>query len=410
MLENIAHIIKSPAHRNFHLLFSSATPTVSRKKYSPLAMLTSFYDKQCHDYQRLAAQMALLTPYFKPDDFISYNILNHNIMDVRIDSSWVFHDFDPGQPGFRFYKDKQTYRYASYHDLASNPQLIQKSQFYKYNGKSLCPWISESYYRSSFSQLKGQGPFQGLKDVYGFIPRWTIPADAVIRFSFPDTTLNARFGSTVYLNKKEKLIKKTIKSYNKYLKTHAPTDSLKINFYLNKYLIKNFHFDFDINYYYLINSGIVCFSDSTYIETFHNRNFLRVTLKTGADTLWFGKDFLVPLPLHKISVKEGLVVFTENVYSDNTLQDTTFTIRDSLTITLFNVAPPVFTPGAQRVSPVMNDAFLIYGPAKGYVAPHSVIFFEYYYNPYYYSFSEPVVRVVYDKTSKGRLLIKYVAD
>lgn len=410
VLENIARIIKSPAHRNFHLLFSSANPTVSRKKYSPLAMLTSFYDKQCHDYQRLAAQMALLTPYFKPEDFISYNILNHNIIDVRIDTNWVFHDFDPGQPGFRFYKSDSSYTYASYSDLAAHPALVKKEQFYTYNGQSLCPWISESYYRSSFSQLKGQGPFAGLKEVYGFIPRWTIPPGALIRFSYPETSLTARFGSRVFLDKKNRLIKKTFRAYSRYKSAHDPADSLKMNMSLNKYLIKNFHFDFDINYYYLINSGIVNFSDSTRIETFSNNNFLQVNLKTDKDTLWFGKEFLIPLPLHKIRVKSGFVVFTENTYTENTLRDTTFVINDSLTAALFNEAPPVFTPGTQRISPVMNDAFLIYGPARGYVPPHSEISFEYYYNPYYYSFSEPVVKVVYDKNSKGRLLIKYFIE
>jgi len=402
ILDNIASIIKSPNHRNLNLLFSSASPSVSNKKYSPMAMITSFYDKQCNDYQRLAAQMAILTPYFQWQDFKAYYIFRHTIVDIKIGNHYIFHDFDPGEPGFRFYKNADSSVYASFTDLMSNVNLIREEQFYTYNGTNLCPWISESYYRSLFSKLNGQYDYTNLDKVFGFIPQWVIPTHTKISTYFPDTTIAGRFGTKVRLNKKDSLVNNAFKSYSKYRIHKNANDSLETNLNITRYLKKNFDFDINLNYLYLIQAGLIEFSDSTNNITTFNNKHLTVSVTTNNDTLFFLKDFLIPLPLRKVSVKEGKVAINET----EGIKNLQYIITDSLVFNLFDYSPPVITSSNIRKAPTLDASSLIYGPSQGYIAPHSTVEFEYYYNPFYYAFHDLVFTMRYEQGCEGRLEVK----
>ena len=386
ILDNIAHIIKSSNHRNFNLLFSDNSPTVTKKKYSSLSMITSFYDKQCNDYQRLAAQMAILTPYFQWQDFKAYYIIRHVVLDVKIGKEFIFHDFDPGEPGYRFYRNADSLKYASLTDLLNNVNLIKKEQFYTYNNVSLCPWISESYYRSLFGKFNGKIDYTDIDDVYGFIPQWTIPSNTKILFSFPDTTTAVRFGAKVHLNKHESLVRKAFGSYKRYKAHHKEKDILKINLYMTKYLEKNFKFGYDMNYFYLINAGLLSVTDNNNnVVTFKDK-YVNVSLSTNDDTVFFLKDFFIPLPLRQVNVKQGKVSISEAEFIENHQKDYQYDITDSLVFDLYNYAPPIVTCDKERRPLKIEAASLIYGPSRGYILPHSIVEFEYYYNPFYYTF------------------------
>ncbi len=409
ILQNIAGVIKNPAHRNLHLLFTSATPSVSLKKYSPLAMITSFYDKQCYDYQRLAAQLALLSGYFRPTDFKNYNILQHNVLEVKIGQSWVFHDFDPGQPGFRFFKNDKK-EYASVEDLINNNLLIDKNQFYTYNGVNLCPWITEAYYRTLFSKIYGQNNYPDLDKVYGFIPQWTIPPQSMIKIDYLETSTADKFGIKVFLDKKDQNINKTFKSYEKYLKSKNARDSIKTNNALSKYMKQTFNYNLEINYVYLISAGIIELADSSYIQNSQNEFFIKVIINTGKDTLWFPDNYLIPLPLYKINVQRGLLVFFENEQTTKGWAEKKYIVKDSIAFNLFNFEPPVMTSEESRRTPDIEAPTLIYGPSNGYILPHSFIEMKYYYNPYYYNFFSRGRQIIYDNEYKGRIYVRFILE
>ncbi len=406
ILDNIARIIKSPDHRNLHLIFSSGSSTVNNKKYSPLSMISSFYDKQCNDYQRLAAQMAILTPYFHWQDFKAYYILKHVVVDVKVGNNYIFHDFDPGEPGFRFYKNVDSSKFASFTDLMNDINLIKKEQFYTYNHKSLCPWISETYYRSLFGKTNGSIDYAKIENVYGFITRWVVPPGAIITTYFPDTTTAARFGAKVNLNMNNHLVRKAFRSYSNYKKDKNPENIIKINSCLTKYLKHKYKFGSPIDYFYLINAGLIKLSDSANSITTFKDNYINVSLTTNNDTLFFLKDFFLPLPLHKVSLKQGKVAITETEYKDKLPKDYKYSITDSLVLNLYNYSPPIVTSESIRNPPKIDVPSLIYGPSQGFISPHSIVEFEYYYNPFYYAFHDLVIIMRYEKGCDDKLEVK----
>jgi len=405
ILDNIARIIKSPNHRNFQFIFSTSSSSVSNKKYSPLCMISSFYDKQCNDYQRLAAQLAILTPYFKGRDFINYNIYMHNVIDVIIGRDTIFHDFDPGQPGFRFYKNTKKDTFASLHDLLKNPQLIKKDQFYKYNGVSLCPWIGESYYQSLFTKISWQSSYSDIDKVFGFIPKWIIPPGVIINSAFPDTFLTNNLNIKILFDKKEYLVKKTFSSYSKYLLQKDPKDSLKTIYYINKHLRKKYNYDFGfgINYFFFLSNGIIEQGDSNSIQTFAKNYHINVSINTENDTLTFLKDFLIPLPLSKVRVKQGEVKIIETELTDNGWKNFVYKITDSLTFNLFNNSLLDFATVEERKLLVPEANTLVYGPSKGYILPHSKVEFEYFFNPFYYRFHDLLFKIRYIDVCDNKL-------
>lgn len=407
VLDNIAALIKSPAHRNFHLLFSAEQGLATLKKYSPLAMMSSFYDKQCHDYQRLAAQLAIQTPYFKKDDFTSYYIFRHNVLDVRIGSRQVFHDFDPGQPGYRFFSGDTSGVYASFSELQRQPALIRSEQFYTWQGAPLCPWISERYYRSLFASVNGQGSYDDLDKVYGFMPRWVIPPGAVIRAGFPDTSLAGRFGALVVLDTTKNAVRQIFKAYQKTLRHQSARNENKVNQKMLSYLNATYAFGFDMNYFYLIQNGLISPGDSTSFSTTGNNYFVRVQFNTGADTIRFPEACLIPLPLHKVVVDSGLVSFTEQEQRAWGWENISYSVTDSLVFDLFNFSAPVVTHQNERKSAQVSSSALVYGPADGFVAPYSNVMFEYYVNPYYYAFHHLLFNIRYCDEGEGVMEVLY---
>ncbi|MDD3876162.1 MAG: hypothetical protein PHT69_06045 [Bacteroidales bacterium] len=409
ILDNIAALIKSPNHRNFHLLFVSNEPGIRRKMYSPMVMLTSFYDMQCHHFQRLAAQIAVLTPYFEKEDFENYYMVRHNVLGVRIGNKFVFHDFDPGQPGYRFRLNDSTGRnnvYAGIYDLSENRELISDNQFYLYKNKSLCPWISQAYYKSSFEKVYRKVIYNDLNSVFGFIPQWTIPPKAALTFNFPDTTELIQFGVQIQLNRNDSVLTEIFKAYDVYAQSKSEDDSLIVCNLFHNYLKTNFHFEYDINYLYLFNNGLISLGDSSFAEPILKNFLLKVDVETGADTLFFLKDFFIPLPLHKVIIEKGGIYIQEQEFTRTGLQKFEYEITDSLSFDLYNLQPPIFTSDSIRKPFTFNDKPLIFGPSDGYIKPHTKSSLYFYYNPFYYSFQDRTFNIRYISTCDKKVTIR----
>jgi len=406
ILDNIASIIKSDNFRNYNLLFISNEEETVRKMYSPMLMISSFYDMQCHHFQRLAAQMAFLTSYFYPEDFYSYSIQKHSVLGVKIKDKYIFHDYDPGQPGFRFSIKENDTTWFSLHELLENPELINAKHFYKFNNKQLCPWIGYDYYKSTFSKLLWQNHYHNINNVYGFIPQWILPPETQIHIFFPIEDEFLNFGVKVQFDKKNYEVRSIFLAYENYLTTQTPDDSLKTISLLKEFLNMQYNFNYDINYMYLLRNGLFTMGDTSQIIEIMKEHHIKIDIKTGKDTLFFLNDFLIPLPLHKIHIKKGSMYFKEKLYLEHNEQWIDYLVNDSLMFDLYNTMPPIFTSDSIRKPYLYDKNSFIIGPLNGYISPETDATLYYYYNPFYYRFHDLSFQIKYLTPCKYQINIK----
>jgi len=408
ILDNIASIIKTDNFRNYNLLFVSNEEEAVRKKYSPMLMLSCFFDMQCHNHQRLASQMALLTPYFLPEDFMWYYILRHTVLGVNIGGKYIFHDFDPGQPGYRFKSAIDDRTLLSLEELIADNRLIDANQFYEYNGKSLCPWITHNFYKTSFEQILMQSHYNDINKVYSFFPIWILPPQTQLNFNFPKRDGFFNFGVKVELDRNDKDVKNIFKTYERYITTQTKKDSIGTVNLFRKYLINKFNFNYEINYLYLLNKGLVIMGENTKPTPIMHEHYLEVNITTGNDTLFFLDDYFIPLPLHKVLVNKGHVFFQEETYQGDSSKQHKFFVADALIINLYNTLPPIFTPDSLRKPFIYNESPFVVGPINGYFAPFSEVRLFYYYNPFYYRFHDSDFQIKYLSSCKNEVIIETV--
>jgi len=381
ILDNIANIIKSDNFRNYNFLFVYKEEENVRKLYSPMLMLSSFYDMQCHHFQRLAAQMAILTPYFYPKDFLSYFINGHNVLGVKIGDKYIFHDFDPGMPGFRFKLSDNNNDWATVEELTENLELINPEQFYTVNGKGLCPWVSDNHYISLFEKILSKSYYHNLGKVYGFFPQWVLPPQTHLKFSFPVKNNFLKHG--LRMNMDESIVDANIifKAYTQ--KSH---DSINMLNLFKPFLEKKLGNADNINNYYLLKKGLLILENTFKSFAILPKHNVEVIVSTGKDTVFFLNNYFIPLPLKEVRVSKGHIFLQEEIQQEENVTLIDFNITDSLVINLYNAFPPIFTSDSLIKLDVNNNFPFIVGPINGYIAPFTEAKLYYYYNPFYYRF------------------------